>query len=113
MRTRSSCRADSNVEPCMLCTWTAKAKPSNPHSAPMSIPARTRGRHRTVGQGSFTRGNFIYGVSRPEQVPADRRHIAEDPDAEHHDDTGGQLPADTELITEEHDHGRDQDVRDE
>jgi len=44
-------------------------------------------------------------------VPADRGGVAEDADPQHDDDGGGQLRADAQLVTEEHDQRGDDDVR--
>src|SRR3546814_9473134 len=49
------------------------------------------------------------GCSGMEDVPPDRSHVGEDPNAEDDDDAGRQLAADAQLVAEEHDAGRDHD----
>src|SRR5207245_7721666 len=55
----------------------------------------------------------VMSGSGPEHMPTDRRGIAEDPDPEDDHYRRRQLAADAELVTHEHDQGRDRGVRDE
>src|SRR5215208_6143688 len=48
-----------------------------------------------------------------EDVPPDLSDVGEDPDAEHHDDSRGELAADTQLVAQVDDGGRDHDVGEE
>jgi hypothetical protein len=50
---------------------------------------------------------------RTEQPASQRRCVAEDPDAEHDDDRGGQLGADPELVAEVDDQRGNEHVEDE
>src|SRR4051794_13202222 len=120
---RSPCRAPRyrSSRP-FACTWVTAAKPSTASSRATVICARDPGRRSAVssrvrpsgvgspGVGSGVRSGVVSGM---EDVPPDRGHVGEDPDAEHHDHPGGELSADAELVTEVDDQRRDQHVRDE
>ena len=45
-------------------------------------------------------GSVVFGCSCAEQPASQGGRVAEDPDTEHHDDRGGQLGADPELVTD-------------
>src|SRR5690349_15058121 len=62
--------------------------------------------------GSAGRWSGVVG-SGMEEVAADGRDVGEDADAQHHDDAGGELAADPELVAEVDDRRGDDDVAEE
>src|SRR5947208_12799514 len=103
MRTRSSSRAlVSESVPEWDRNWTASPNPRIANNAPIRMAA-PRFRRRFL----LSLTESVMSGSGPEHMPTDRRGIAEDPDPEDDHDRRRQLAADAELVTHEHDQGRD------
>src|SRR5690625_1092024 len=128
---RSAGRAVSSASPDSFWrTWVTIATPSSRHisiaSTPNSGPERPPRRPSTPSRprrgdppsspgvsGSSCRpcgAAWLSVTSGSEQPSPQRGGIAEDADAQHHDDRGGQLGADPQLVAEIDDQRGDQDV---
>ena len=76
---------------------TGRRPPRGRNPRPRRVPVVECARRRAlVGLVLVRRSSRL----RPEQVPADRGHVAEDPHAEHHHDAGGELAAHAELVAQ-------------
>src|SRR4051812_48343874 len=92
-------------------TWTTAANPRRPSStAAVTWLREGRFRAETSRSRSVSPGVAPAWASGMEHVPPDRCHVGEDADPEHHDDAGGELATDAQLVAEVDDQRGDEHV---